>query len=174
MHSLSLSEDVFHVSYYEKVQMPIHLTPTINVIDAPVSCFRPQDTGNAGLLSPSLYRDNTLLVSLYRDDSPALIMQRLSADHGYEPPPHEFNLLRAYPNPFNSWVYISYELTSGTEHSIAVYDIQGREVYKAEMRLSMPGRNTQTIGASTWSSGIYLARLEAGAEKKIVKLVCVK
>jgi hypothetical protein len=42
--------------------------------------------------------------------------------------PHDYGLLRAYPNPFNSATTINFDLQSTTEVDLVIYDINGREV----------------------------------------------
>ena len=92
--------------------------------------------------------------------------------------PGTFRLFQNYPNPFNPTTTIGYTVgvvsrqspaprgTAGSVVSnvkLAVYDLLGREVAVLVDEVKQPGDYTATWDAAGMPSGIYLARLQAGA-----------
>jgi hypothetical protein len=78
------------------------------------------------------------------------------------------------PNPFNSTTTLTFELPSAGEVSIIIYDVQGREISKFEIRNSKPGTNQVNWNAEGLPSGIYLACLKTQAENQVQKLLLIK
>jgi len=88
-------------------------------------------------------------------------------------------LLRNYPNPFNSSTVIRYNLAAPAEVRLSVYDLQGREI--AVLR---SGREAAGAHAVRWQgtdsagrplpTGLYFAVLQAGGERQVCKMVMME
>ena len=93
--------------------------------------------------------------------------------------PAAFNLLTNYPNPFNPSTTISFTLPASGKASLTVYDITGRRV-----RELLSGSVPAGAGTAVWdgkddsgrpvSSGVYIARLSAGKNVAVGKMLLVK
>jgi len=89
-------------------------------------------------------------------------------------PVKNFSLMQNYPNPFNATTTIAYEMPHAGFVSLRVFDLSGRVaavltegfVEAGSYRVSFDGRNTP--------SGVYFARLNAGAFSQTRKLVLLK
>ncbi len=88
--------------------------------------------------------------------------------------------VRAFPNPFNPRITISYELPKTCEVAIEVFDVRGRLVKTLQPRVSQsPGRyevqwrGTDNQGSQV-SSGIYLYRLVAGENSEVQRVTLLK
>ena len=57
---------------------------------------------------------------------------------------------------------------------LSLYDFSGRAVAEFERGVMQSGYHNLTIDASELPSGIYVARLQASAEIRTAKLVCIK
>ena len=88
--------------------------------------------------------------------------------------PSEFKLYQNHPNPFNSLTKLKYELPSTSCAKLAINDINGRLVDVIVDERLNAGRYTAVWNADKMPSGIYLARLEAGSEYRMVKLMLIK
>ena len=88
--------------------------------------------------------------------------------------PAEFTLLPAYPNPFNPETTIAFALPEAARISLAVYDIQGREVVTLVDGWVNAGISEVTFNAEHLPSGVYFANLVAGSHKATMKLLLVK
>lgn len=114
---------------------------------------------------------------------------------GFPVPPHGFNfvyvdegrppavrmtVLTNAPNPFNPSTTIHYALPERREVHLRIFDISGRcvaalvegkteEAGTHEVRWDGHNEEGRAVG-----SGVYLARLEAGRESKITKMVLLK
>jgi hypothetical protein len=87
--------------------------------------------------------------------------------------------IAGYPNPFNGFVTISYELPREGEYDLVIFDILGREV-----RTLMDSYKSSGGGAIVWdgtnnyggeiSSGIYFARLRGETVSASIKLFMLK
>jgi hypothetical protein len=80
----------------------------------------------------------------------------------------------ANPNPFNPTTEISFELSDVNNVSLIIYDIQGREVATLDTRYLTLGNNSMEWNAHGLPSGVYFARLQAGNNIQLQKLLLVK
>jgi hypothetical protein len=98
--------------------------------------------------------------------------------------PKEFALSQNYPNPFNPSTKIQYTIGNAGLVSLKVYDVLGREVatlvnghQKAgsyTVPFSAIGGSASGGGTSTFASGVYFYRLEAGSFVSTKKLILMK
>jgi hypothetical protein len=93
--------------------------------------------------------------------------------------PTEFGLSRNNPNPFNPSTVINYQVTESGPVTLAIYNLMGQEV-RVLVRDQQPAGYYEVMwdgrdasGRST-ASGIYLYRLQAGANWKVQKMVLLK
>ncbi len=75
--------------------------------------------------------------------------------------PANQELLRNYPNPFNPSTSITYELASGAEVNLKVYDLLGREVAVLVNGRQTGGQHSVQWNAGGLPSGVYCYRLSA-------------
>lgn len=89
--------------------------------------------------------------------------------------PETFELYQNYPNPFNSSTTFSYKLNIQDQRvKISIYDINGNLIEKLFDGFQSNGLHSISWDASNYSSGSYLARVEAGNVAKVIKLVYLK
>lgn len=96
--------------------------------------------------------------------------------------PDKFMINNAYPNPFNPSTTIEYGLPiklSDQRVSISIYDISGRLVNTLVNRQQAAGwhrivwNGKNTFGSQV-SSGVYLVRVIAGTEVKLIKVMFLR
>lgn len=61
-----------------------------------------------------------------------------------------------YPNPFTSMVNVKYELTSGTNVELILYNLVGEKVRVKELGYQTMGRHEVTLDKGDLSSGMYI------------------
>lgn len=88
-------------------------------------------------------------------------------------------LAEARPNPFNPSTRIRYDVPRAGPVRLAIYDLAGRQVRTLLDGPASPGRHTATWDGRDdtgrhLASGVYVARLVAGAETSGLKLVLAK
>ena len=88
--------------------------------------------------------------------------------------PGEFSLSNAYPNPFNPSTTMEYYLPNNTEISIAIYDLQGRQIASLINDVVSAGNHSIVWNADAYPSGIYFVRMVAGKTANIQKVMLVK
>lgn len=96
-----------------------------------------------------------------------------------DPLPSTFALMRAFPNPFNGVVQIEVDIPKRGEHSLALYDLQGRKVKILQNGLLASGKHSfEWNGADDRNNGvatgIYLAVLQSNAYLRKLKVIYVK
>ncbi len=67
-----------------------------------------------------------------------------------------------YPNPLAGAAIITYELPEASHVRLRIYDILGREMAMPVDEWNSAGAHSVRLDASSWPSGVYLYRLEAG------------
>ena len=82
--------------------------------------------------------------------------------------------LGTYPNPFNPTTTINFAIPADTEVSIAVYNLQGREVVSLASGSYDAGYHSVIWNADTHSSGVYFVKMVAGSYVNTQKLMLVK
>jgi hypothetical protein len=82
--------------------------------------------------------------------------------------------LGSYPNPFNPTTTLAFELPKAEYLSLRVFDVLGREIAVLQEGMSEAGTHRVTFDGGNLPSGIYFARLEAGAFTQTRKLMLLK
>ena len=106
-------------------------------------------------------------------------MVRTTTDIKPPQKPQSFMLSQNYPNPFNPMTHIRYSLPENGDVSLIVYDVLGREVVELvndhrsvgnyeTIWYGLDGRGRQV------STGVYFARLQAGRQSDIIKMLFLK
>src|SRR5690606_23949772 len=77
--------------------------------------------------------------------------------------------IRAYPNPASNFLYLS-GLANTTDPTIALYDLQGREVLSNNHQTG----NEAQLDVSTLESGLYFLKVSEGGESVFVERVILR
>ena len=88
--------------------------------------------------------------------------------------PVENILISAYPNPFNPSTEIEFSLKHGSDISLKVFDITGRETAILAEGYYPSGDFSFSFDGSDLSSGVYFAVLEAKQIRHMSKLLLIK
>jgi hypothetical protein len=88
--------------------------------------------------------------------------------------PREFVLAQNYPNPFNPSTTIQYELPVGSNVTLSVYDVLGKEVATLVNGNIEAGVHSVQFNAANISSGIYFYMLRTGSFVENKKMMFLK
>jgi len=84
--------------------------------------------------------------------------QPLSLNH--HPVPEKYNLLSVYPSPFNSSTKIIFTLKEGSEVTLTVHDLLGKEIETLAKGRFPVGRYEFPWNASLFAGGLYIITLK--------------
>ncbi|MCF7886462.1 MAG: DUF362 domain-containing protein [Candidatus Marinimicrobia bacterium] len=92
---------------------------------------------------------------------------------------NEYQLLKAYPNPFNPRTTISYNLEKTSRVKLDVYNLQGQHVANLVNTSQRKGKhtfiwNTNNVSGQDIPTGIYFVRLKTNELSKTIKIVYQK
>ncbi len=87
---------------------------------------------------------------------------------------HSLVLKQNYPNPFNPNTTIEFSLPKTEFITLKIYNTLGQEVATLISKKMTPGNHKYTWDASTFASGVYYYRVEAGEYVKIKKLILLR
>lgn len=90
------------------------------------------------------------------------------------PGPENFELLPAYPNPFNSSTEIGFELNRKGQTELSIYTSTGQLVESLISGELGAGRYKLIWQAENRPSGIYLCRLRFNQQTKVIKILLQK
>ncbi len=90
------------------------------------------------------------------------------------PLPVRFELLQNYPNPFNPTTILTYTLADEVPVDLVVYNLNGQIVASLVKSVQPAGYYKVIVDASRWSAGIYFARLQAGGQVFIKKMILLE
>jgi len=85
-----------------------------------------------------------------------------------------FNLWQNYPNPFNPVTFIKYAVSNEEHITIKVYNILGKEIATLVDEKQAPGFYTVEFNASSYASGTYIYKMQAGETVLIKKMTLLK
>jgi len=88
--------------------------------------------------------------------------------------PSAYQLISAYPNPFNPATTFNYELKVASTVLLKIYDIQGREIGTLIDGYREAGNHQVVFDGSGLTSGVYFYRFEAGDFMATRKMVLLK
>lgn len=88
--------------------------------------------------------------------------------------PNPPSLFQNSPNPFNPSTTITYNLPSGMNVLLEVYNVLGQRAAKLVDGVENAGRHDVTFNASNLASGIYFCRLRAGGTVATRKMILAK
>jgi hypothetical protein len=88
--------------------------------------------------------------------------------------PGDFALAQNYPNPFNPGTEITFTLPSAAQVSLRVFNLLGQEVATLVNEYRSAGTHRATFDAENLPSGMYIYRLESGAQSVSRKMMLSK
>jgi hypothetical protein len=108
----------------------------------------------------------------------AAVLRWMNVLDAVSPPPAavptEIVLHDNFPNPFNPSTVLTFEIPARMSVDLRVFNILGREVAVLARGDMLSGVYRFTFDGSNMSSGIYLARLQAGSTVRSRKMVLTK
>lgn len=121
-----------------------------------------------------LSSDNFNFEKLSGSDVPAILGWELLGWYDDLPYPELFLLRNPYPNPFNSSTMVTFDLPEGSEVSLKVFDVKGREAAVLWEGYTEAGVHSTGFSGEGISSGVYFIRLEANNEIYTRKVVLIR
>jgi hypothetical protein len=88
--------------------------------------------------------------------------------------PLSFSLDQNYPNPFNPRTRIRYQIPSGSDVELAIFNLLGQQVASLVNEHQPPGEYQVDWDAKRLAAGIYYYRLIAGTYLQVKKMVLVR
>ena len=88
--------------------------------------------------------------------------------------PTRFEVGPAYPNPFNRSTTIPFSLLQSADVTLEVYDLLGRKMFGQEMSFLNAGSHRYALRTESFSSGVYLVRIESAGSQHIQKVTLLK
>jgi len=92
----------------------------------------------------------------------------------YDEVPNNYNLGRAYPNPFNPTTNIMFTLSDNGYTNISVYDLQGRLIDELVSGIKLAGEYEVSWNAENRSSGVYFIQMNVNGFSATQKIMLVK
>ncbi len=87
--------------------------------------------------------------------------------------PSSFSL-STYPNPFNATTTLSFSLPHTSPVSLTVFNLLGQAVYQADLGMLNAGEHRHLFDANELTSGVYVARVQAGERSQMRKMVLLR
>ena len=88
--------------------------------------------------------------------------------------PKEFALKQNYPNPFNPLTTIHYDIPSGTDVTLGLYNIIGQKIKDLVNEYKSPGKYEVKVDMQEYNSGVYFYKLQAGGYVDTKKMIFMK
>ncbi len=88
--------------------------------------------------------------------------------------PPDFELQQNYPNPFNPSTSIKYQVDTGKNVLLKVYDVLGNEISTLVNEFQQAGNYEVDFNAANLTSGIYFYTLQAGKKLSSKKMMLLR
>ncbi len=85
-----------------------------------------------------------------------------------------YHLYENYPNPFNPGTQIRFTVPEQTHVTLSVYNLLGQHVVTLVNEVRSAGRHDVTFDAGSYSSGVFIYRIEAGGYVASRQMMFVK
>ncbi len=123
-----------------------------------------------GIEYPFLYQRPKLIVE-YR-------IPNIGIENQFSTIPEELNIIHTYPNPFNAYTIIDYEISKPGLYTLTIFDLSGRNISVLKSDFHPTGHysvswNGKTHTGADVPSGVYFFRLtdkDQSLSKKLVLL----
>jgi hypothetical protein len=143
------------------------------------------DTDIDGSTVPGAAFDVTGIISQYDSSTPYhdgyQIIPRMLTDFDFggavvdvDSQPADFQLLGAFPNPFNPTTTIEFTLNSTQNVHLSVLDIMGREVAVLSDGMTESGSHQIAFDGAHLSSGLYFTCLKGESQMQVSKMMLIK
>ena len=83
-------------------------------------------------------------------------------------------LYQNYPNPFNAETTITYQIESGSEPELEIFNITGQKIMSLNDGYKAPGLHRIHIDLAQFPTGVYLYRIRSGRMSQTSKLTVIK
>ena len=100
--------------------------------------------------------------------------QLTNATNNSIPSQSEYKLYQNFPNPFNPYTYIKYEMPVEGFVEIEVYNVNGSKVQTLVNENQESGNHEIEFNGSNLSSGIYFYSIEAGSFLQTKRMILLK
>ena len=137
---------------------------TIRLIDAYGGTYVNVDMKSTNIVVTNM---NQLLIIA---ESPVIVPTSVHEQYT----PGRIDLFQNYPNPFNPVTKIKFETPNSGFVTLKVFDVFGREVVTLVNGYTQAGSQEVSFDASSFASGMYFYRLQAGEITRIRKMVFLK
>ncbi len=87
---------------------------------------------------------------------------------------YQYQLYSNYPNPFNPSTRVRYDVERDSKVEVKVFDVLGREVATLVNQREPAGSYDVEFNASSFSSGVYFVRMDAGSYVKTMRIMLLK
>ena len=88
--------------------------------------------------------------------------------------PKEYKLYQNFPNPFNPFTTIKFDIIKSENVKVTLYDLLGREVKMLVNEFAKPGKYIITFNFDNLASGVYYYKIVSGEFVDTKKLVILK
>lgn len=144
--------------------------------------FRSSDNGltwtseNAGLPLDNKSVGNLTMVgpTLFVSTANGIYRTPLSGTTAVQEQPAQSPILTQYPNPFTAQTTLEYDIPAPQHVRLALYSPLGQELMTLVDEWQQAGRHSVSADMSSFASGVYVARLQAGAVAQTVLLRLVR
>ena len=79
-------------------------------------------------------------------------------------------LVSLFPNPANSTLNIQLQYTQSTQGQLQIENLSGQTLHTEALNLN-PALQSWQVDVADWPSGVYMVRLQAGAEQVVRRFV---
>jgi len=111
------------------------------------------------------YSSRTNIIDVGGDFTP---YKRNAEENVINTVPEKTELYQNYPNPFNPATKISYTISEEAKIQVKIYDMLGTEVSELVNEVLASGYYETTFDASNLSSGVYIYRITAIKDDKVL------
>jgi hypothetical protein len=188
----SLPPSPFYVMFYTKQSIPILITlehgwqsvfDSLVIVDLPTGglLFRVdmhaqnRDTVTLRYVNDSVATNMNGFGILYHGNFASLPSSCvLEVPKTHASVPSAYSLVQNYPNPFNPTTTIRYQLPTASFVHLALFNILGEEVRTLVSEREEAGYKSVSFDGSTFPSGVYFYRINAGTFTAVKRMVLVR
>jgi len=169
---LYLSPENFNLNLPATLEFKIDDSLTSDYFPWQVQIFKREDFAWVPL--PTKYEKGIALSQTYQLGYFAVFINLDAIEEEFELIPFSFDLKPAYPNPFNPFTSIQFDMPFASKVNLSVFNLKGEKIKELTNNLYEPGQYTLVWDGGKYPSGMYFIKMQTSSYSKTTKVLLLK
>ena len=171
-NEIYISPDNFSLNLPATIEFKIDDSLTLDYFPWQIQIFKRED--NSWIPLSTKYENGVAFTQTYELGYFAVFVNLDAVKEEFELIPVEFDLKPAYPNPFNPFTSIQFDMPFESRVNLSVFNIKGEKIKELSDNIYQPGQYNVIWDGSNFPSGMYFIKMQTLGFSKTTKILLLK